>query len=286
MDADHLDIYGDEKTMQDAFVDFGNKIKKGGYLISKFALPRIKEMDATQKWTYSLTNEAADVYASRIKTEEGGYHFDIRLPGESIEGLKLNIGGMHNVENSIAAIAVAHALEIDAEKIKKAVASFKGVKRRFEYIIPPEKQQEGGYIYPVMIDDYAHHPQELEALLKSARNLFPQRKITVIFQPHLYSRTKDHAEGFANALSLADRIILLPIYPARELPMPGVTSEMILDKIDRKEKFIVKKEELVGWMKEQLKSVNKEFGEVIITAGAGDIDTIVEPLKEIIRNAE
>jgi UDP-N-acetylmuramate--alanine ligase len=285
MDADHLDIYGDEKAMQDAFIEFGNKIKPGGLLISKFGLRRMKEIQATKKWSYSLVNDAADVFASSIKTEEGGYDFNMQLPGASVSGFKLNIGGMHNVENAIAAIAVAWSLEIDADKIKKAVASFKGVKRRFEYIIPPKKQQEGGYIYPVMIDDYAHHPAELQALLKSARSLFPQRKITVIFQPHLYSRTRDHADGFADALSIADRIVLLPIYPARELPIAGVSSEMIFDKIDRKEKFVINKEDLVRWMKERLKNIDKEFGEVIITAGAGDIDTLVEPLKEIIQQA-
>jgi UDP-N-acetylmuramate--alanine ligase len=285
MDPDHLDIYGDEKTMQDAFVEFGNQVKPGGLLISKFGLKRTKEIKADRKWTYSLTNEAADVFSPSIKIEEGGYRFDLNVPGGNIPGLKLNIGGMHNVENAIAAIAACWSLEIDGEKIKSALGSFKGVKRRFEYIIPPAKQKPGGYIYPVMIDDYAHHPEELKALLNSTRNLFPQRKLTVIFQPHLFSRTKDHAEDFGKVLSLADKVVLLPIYPARELPMEGVTSEMLLKSIDKKDKEVVPKENIVQWMQDHLNTIDKEFGEVIVTAGAGDIDTTVEPLKKLIEKA-
>jgi UDP-N-acetylmuramate--alanine ligase len=285
MDPDHLDIYGDEQSMQDAFIAFGNQIKEGGLLISKFGLKRMKEIEATNKYTYSLQNESASIYASDIKVELGGYHFTVHLPKGIISGLKLNVGGMHNVENAVAAIAIASYLEIDAEKIKEAVAAYRGVKRRFEYIIPPQEQVAGGYVQPVFIDDYAHHPEELRALLKSARHLLPQRKITVVFQPHLYTRTRDLAEGFADSLSLADEVVLLPIYPARELPIEGVGSELILDKIDREKKSIVAKEDLLVWMREHAKSINKEFGEVIITAGAGDIDTLVQPLKAIIENA-
>ena len=285
MDPDHLDIYGDEQSMQDAFIAFGNQIKEGGLLISKFGLKRMKEIEATNKYTYSLQNESASIYALDIKVELGGYHFTVQLPKGIISGLKLNVGGMHNVENAVAAIAIASYLEIDAEKIKEAVAAYRGVKRRFEYIIPPQEQVAGGYVQPVFIDDYAHHPEELRALLKSARHLLPQRKITVVFQPHLYTRTRDLAEGFADSLSLADEVVLLPIYPARELPIEGVGSELILDKIDREKKSIVAKEDLLVWMREHAKSINKEFGEVIITAGAGDIDTLVQPLKAIIGNA-
>lgn len=285
MDPDHLDIYGDEQTMQDAFVAFGNRIKENGLLISKFSLPRIKEINAGHKYTYSLQNDSANIYASDIRVELGGYHFTVQLPGAVISGVKLNVGGMHNVENAVAAIAVAHHLQIDAERIKDAVAAYRGVKRRFEYIIAPQAQQPGGYVQPVFIDDYAHHPEELRALLKSARHLLPQRKITVIFQPHLYTRTRDLAEGFADSLSLADEVILLPIYPARELPIEGVSSEMILDKIDKAQSTIVAKESLLDWMSNYVRNINKEFGEVIITAGAGDIDTLVQPLKAIIESA-
>src|SRR4029079_13598766 len=152
-----------------------------------------------------------------------------------------------NVENSLVAMTVAGELGIDAEKIKAAVADFKGVKRRFEYIIPPVKKEKGGYVEPVLIDDYAHHPEELRALLTSVRSLFPQRIVTVIFQPHLFTRTRDLADGFAEVLSLADRVILLPIYPARELPIEGVTSETILNKIDNNDKTMLTKDELLNW---------------------------------------
>lgn len=285
MDADHLDIYGDEKTMQDAFVDFTNKIKEGGRLISKFGLKRIKESKTKNKISYSLGNDAADAFAYDIKVENGGYTYNVQLPGKSINGFELRIGGMHNVENSVAAIAIAAQLEIDDEKIKAAIKDFKGVKRRFEYIIAPQKQEKGGYIEPVFIDDYAHHPEELRALLSSARTLFPQRKITVIFQPHLYSRTRDLEDGFANSLSIADKIILLPIYPARELPIEGVNSEMIAKKIDKEGLEIVEKGDVVNWMQEYAKNIDKEFGEVIITAGAGDIDTLLSSLKKEIEQA-
>ncbi len=283
MDADHLDIYGDEKTMQDAFVDFGNKVKEDGLLISKFGLKRVKDI-STKKISYSLGNDSADVFAFDIKIENGGYRYHVQLPNKVIHNFELRIGGMHNVENSVAAIAVANALQIDEDKIRAAIKEFKGVKRRFEYIIAPEPQVKGGYIKPVFIDDYAHHPEELKALLSSARALFPQRKITVIFQPHLYTRTRDLADEFAHSLSIADIVVLLPIYPARELPIGGVSSEMISSKINRDGTEVVGKEELVNWMKTYSGSINKEFGEVIITAGAGDIDTLLPSLKNVIQN--
>jgi UDP-N-acetylmuramate--alanine ligase len=281
MDADHLDIYGDEKTMQDAFVAFGNKIREDGLLVSKFGLKRIKEVKVKRKIEYSLQNDSADVFAQNIKIEEGGYVYDVN--GKlALSNVELRIGGMHNVENSLVAMTVAIELGIDAEKIKAAVADFKGVKRRFEYIIPPEKKQEGGYVEPVLIDDYAHHPEELRALLTSVRSLFPQRIVTVIFQPHLFTRTRDLAEGFAEVFSIADRVILLPIYPARELPIEGVTSEMILKKVDSGDKVMLTKDELLNWMEGH--ELNKEFGEVIVMAGAGDIDALVQPVKNIIVN--
>jgi UDP-N-acetylmuramate--alanine ligase len=285
MDADHLDIYGDEVTMQDAFVGFGNKVKRSGLLITRFGLKRTREINANKKWSYSVGNDAADVYASNMRIDEGGYEFDVVLPGAVIADLRLNVGGMHNVENAIAAIAVAHSLEIDGDKIKAALAVFTGVKRRFEYILPPQKRVEGGHVYPILIDDYAHHPTELTALLKSAKSLFSQRKITVVFQPHLYSRTKDFADAFATSLEWVERIILLPIYPARELPMEGVNSEMILQKINSEDKKVMSKEALLTWAASHAKSIDKEFGEVIITAGAGDIDALVQPLKEIFSKA-
>jgi UDP-N-acetylmuramate--alanine ligase len=284
MDADHLDIYGDEKSLQDAYVQFGSKVKKGGLLIGKFGLKRLKETGVERRWSYSLQNESADVYARNIKMEEGGYRFDVFLKDKVLSGCELRTGGMHNVENAVAAIAVASALEIDEEKIKTALAAFKGVHRRFEYVLPPKKQKEGGYIEPVLVDDYAHHPEELRALLTSVRSLFPLRVVTVIFQPHLFSRTRDLAGGFADALSIADRVILLPIYPARELPIEGVSSEMILKEIDREDKQVMSKDDFLAWMKGHATTLDKEFGEVIVMAGAGDIDALVQPVKEFLIN--
>lgn len=280
MDPDHLDIYGTEEAMQDAFVQFGNKVKEGGLLITKFGLKRTREMSVSRKLTYSVQNESADVHATNIKVKEGGYEFDVILGNKVIDGVALRVGGMHNVENAVVAIAVADALEIGEEAIRAAVAAFKGVKRRFEYVLPPKRISEGAYVQPVLVDDYAHHPEELRALLNSVRSLFPQRLVTVIFQPHLYTRTRDLAKGFAQALSLADRVILLPIYPARELPIEGVSSELILADVEREEKLLLEKDALLEWMKAH--QLNKEFGEVIVMAGAGDIDALVEPVKNIL----
>ncbi|WP_243697433.1 UDP-N-acetylmuramate--L-alanine ligase [Flaviaesturariibacter aridisoli] len=285
MDPDHLDIYGDAKTMEDAFVTFGNKLKPGGLLISKFGLTRAKEIKADRHWTYSLQNDAADVYAANIRIENGGYTFDVNLPDTSLYELRLNIGGMHNVENAVAAIAAAHSLGIEGQLISNAIAAFKGVRRRFEYVIAPQPKEPGGYVQPVLIDDYAHHPEELSALLKSARSLFPGRRITVIFQPHLFSRTKDLFHGFAKSLEWADRILLLPVYPARELPMEGVSSQLILDAIDKEDKKLLSKDQLLEWATAQAPQLDKEFGEVIITAGAGDIDALVPQLYQIFKNA-
>ena len=285
MDADHLDIYGDEKTMQDAFIAFGNQVKEGGLLLSKFGLRRIAEVKADRKQTYSLQNESADVYAREIRIREGGYSFDVQLKDDLLSGAELRIGGMHNVENAVVAIAVAHELNIDAEKIREALAAFKGVHRRFEYVLPPQKTLKGAYVQPVLVDDYAHHPEELRALLSSVHSLFAERLVTVIFQPHLYSRTRDLADEFASVLSIADRVLLLPIYPARELPIEGVSSQSILDKIDLDDKAIVTKEGLLNWIKAHMQEMNREFGEVIVMAGAGDIDALVQPVKQIMETA-
>jgi len=275
MDPDHLDIYGTAKAMEEAFIDFSKKIKPGGLLISKFGLKRGKDLEASRDLTYSLQNESADAYAGNIRMRNGSYEFDVMIRDNRLEDVVLNMGGMHNVENAVAAIAVASSLEIENDKIRAAVESFKGVKRRFEYIIKNERI--------VFIDDYAHHPEELRALIQGAKTLFRQKKCTIIFQPHLYTRTRDLANGFAEVLDLADEVILLPIYPARELPIDGVNSEMILKKMKIENKKVMSKDELLTWVKsDYVKSVNTEFGQVLITAGAGDVDTVVEPIKEIL----
>lgn len=284
MDADHLDIYGDERTMQDAFIAFGDRIKKGGWLFSRFGLKRVSEIKADHKRSYSVQNDAADVFAENIRIVDGGYEYDARFGKQVLSKLSLRIGGMHNVENSLVAMALALQLGIDAEKVREAVAAFRGVKRRFEYILPPKPRQAGAYVKPVLIDDYAHHPEELRALLSGVRSLFPERLITVVFQPHLFSRTRDLAEGFGEALTLADRVLLLPIYPARELPIEGVDSTMIARHIKKEDVLVVTKEGLLSWMKEHASRLDKEFGEVIVMAGAGDIDALVQPVRDILEN--
>jgi UDP-N-acetylmuramate--alanine ligase len=269
MDPDHLDIYGTAENMEQAFIDFSARIKPGGLLLSKYGLKRTDDLKAHEHLTFHLQNENASVYAANIQMKRGSYQFDVLMQYWELKDVVLNMGGLHNIENMIAAISVAHYVGIDNEKIREAVAAFKGVKRRFEYIIKNDEQ--------VMVDDYAHHPEELRALLSGAKDLFPEVKCTVIFQPHLYSRTNDFADGFAETLDLADEVILLPIYPARELPMEGVNSEMILNKMKISNKQVLDKEEVLEWVKD-----NKI--ELLITAGAGDIDTLVEPIKRILNN--
>jgi UDP-N-acetylmuramate--alanine ligase len=208
--------------------------------------------------------------------KNGSYEFDVVVNENKLEHVMLHMGGMHNVENAVAAITVVSSLEIGNDKIKAGIESFKGVKRRFEYIV------KNGRI--VFIDDYAHHPEELRALINGAKSLFRQRKCTIIFQPHLYTRTRDLADGFAEVLELADDIILLPIYPAREEPIKGVTSEMILKKIKNQNKRVLDKQELLRWIESDYsKNINTEFGQVLITAGAGDIDMMIEPIKAIMK---
>ena len=265
MDPDHLDIYGTEEAVEQAFIDFTGKIKPGGILISKFGLKRSEDLKGDKQVHYSLRNKLGDVFADDIKMENGSYRFNVVMQSWKLENVLLNMGGMHNIENVVAAITVAHELKITDDKIREAVAAFKGVKRRFEYIVKNEQQ--------VMIDDYAHHPEELRALITGAKALFSDKKCTVIFQPHLYTRTRDFADGFGEVLDLADEVILLPIYPARELPIEGVTSEMILGRMKNANKSVKSKEELLDWVKHNKRGL-------LITAGAGDIDTLVQPIKE------
>ncbi len=282
MDADHLDIYQTKDKMEDAFVDFANQLKPDGLLLTKFGLPG-KNFDANNHLRYSLQNDMADIYAFNITMRDGGYEFDVAAKDWELNKVKLHMGGMHNVENAVAAISVAAYLKIQPLKIINAVGTFKGIKRRFEYIINPLEaaNNKNNVIY---IDDYAHHPDELSALIQGAKSLFSFKKCTVIFQPHLFSRTRDFAKEFAGSLDLADRILLLPIYPARELPADGVTSEKILIEMENKNAVVISKEGLLKYLQgDYLKLVDESsFGEVLITAGAGDIDKLVQPIKEII----
>jgi UDP-N-acetylmuramate--alanine ligase len=268
--------------MEEAFVKFANQLKPGELLLTKFGLPE-KEFSSSMHLHYSLLNDAADIYASNIRMRDGGYEFDVKAKDWELEKVKLNMGGMHNVENAVAAISIASYLKIAPIKIINAVGTFKGVKRRFEYIIN-SSEAAGNKNNVVFIDDYAHHPAELGALIRSAKSLFSFKKCTVIFQPHLFSRTKDFSKEFAESLDMADRILLLPIYPARELPVEGVTSELILKEMKNKNATVISKEELLNYIRgNYLKSVHESsYGEVLITAGAGDIDKLVQPIKEIL----
>jgi UDP-N-acetylmuramate--alanine ligase len=265
MDPDHLDIYGTTEEMERCYLQFITQVSDT--LIYKHGLSRSKEFAAPNKYSYSLQNDAASYYASDIIMKNGTYHFTFCKEGNSIVDVDLNIGGMHNVENTVAAMAVCDRLGLDMINVSNAVAAFKGVKRRFEYIVKSEHQ--------VYIDDYAHHPEELRMLISSAKALFKGRKVSVVFQPHLFTRTRDFADGFAESLDLADEVILLDIYPARELPIEGVNSQMLLDRMSLTNKNILSKEGVLQWVK-------ASKIEVLITAGAGDIDTLVNPIKQLL----
>ncbi len=267
MDADHLDIYGTAEEMEKAFIQYTHNIKPGGTLVVKHGLHRHNELKAANTISYHLENADADVYATNIKEDNGGYWFDIVGNHGTISQVHLPIGGLHNIENAIAALTVVRLMGVDVEAAKKAMAGFKGIKRRFEYIIKTDKT--------VMIDDYAHHPEELAALIKSAKQLFPDRKCVVAFQPHLFSRTRDFVDGFAHSLDMADEVLLLDIYPARELPMEGVTTKIITDRMKNPAHKIVSKEALV-------KEVEAMKPSLFIVSGAGDIDKLVPEIKAVL----
>ncbi len=271
MDADHLDIYGTAENMEDAFVQFAQKVKPGGKLIAKHGLHKLEVVQQASLLWYDLENRKADVYCKAIRIKDGAYELDIHLPDALIEHVELGMGGNHNIENMLAAVAVAHAVGISAEKIKAAVKDFKGVKRRFEKIISTEAV--------VLIDDYAHHPEELRTLIAGVKELYADRKLLVIFQPHLFSRTKDHAAGFAEVLSIPDETILLPIYPARELPIDGVTSEIIAANMSNDNRLI-QKNEVLQFLKNKIVGAGDPL--VVVVAGAGDIDTLVPEIKKLI----
>jgi len=243
-------------------------------LVYQAGLPKSDALVADRKISYTAQNESGDTVAKNIRITEGGYVFDAQVGDRLFENVVLNMGGLHNVENMLAAITVASSLDIDVAKIKASVASFKGVKRRFEYIVPPAPQTDIVYI-----DDYAHHPEELRPLITGAKKMFESRKCTVIFQPHLFSRTRDFADGFAAVLDMADEVILLPIYPARELPIEGVNSDMLLARMKNVNKRILNKEEVMGWLQEQYARTGSDEKKLLITAGAGDVDTLVPQIK-------
>jgi UDP-N-acetylmuramate--alanine ligase len=266
-DADHLDIYGDKMAMEESFREFVGKIAKDGILFVNHKIAaKFKVPEGIMKKTYSRLD--GDLKSEGLRIKGGNFIFDYHNGLGTIRDLALSVPGFHNVENLIAAVGVCLKLGLSREEISAAVKTYTGVKRRFEYILKSEKI--------IFVDDYAHHPIEIEAFLKSMKSLYPGKKITVAFQPHLYSRTRDFAVEFAESLSLADKVLLLDIYPARELPLTGVTSEIIFDRITAKEKILCKRKELIG------KLMSDKDLEVLATMGAGDIDQLVDPLKDML----
>jgi UDP-N-acetylmuramate--alanine ligase len=270
MDADHLDIYGTGEAVKAAFIAFSEKIKSGGTLVQKHGLPIPKPAPGIHQLSYHLTDHNANVYTKNLRIHAGNYVFDVEGSEGKLQDVRLNVGGWHNVENALAAITACRKLGLAGEKIIPALHNFRGVRRRFEYHV-----QGGG---PVYIDDYAHHPRELEALISSARELFPERKMLVVFQPHLFSRTRDFADAFAETLDKADEVILLPIYPAREKPIEGVSSESILKKMTKAKRQVLLKPQVL----ERAKDMETGDKTLWITAGAGDIDELVNPLTQLL----
>jgi len=266
MDPDHLDIYGDTNEMNRAFNTFVSQINPGGIFVSKPGLPIEGTVLPQQSYTYSLTGPA-DFKAENIRLENGRYAFDLAGPSMRINGLSLRHPGRVNVENAVAACAMAHLLGVPADSVRAGMAGFLGIRRRFEYLVDLP-----GLVY---IDDYAHHPRELEATILSVKELYPNRKITGIFQPHLYTRTRDLAEGFAESLNLLDTLILLDIYPARELPVEGVTADLIYNRVNLREKYRCSMADLPVFLQHH-------WPEVLITMGAGDIDKLADPIREFL----
>ena len=269
MDPDHLDIYGDEAHIREAFKAFASQVS--GTVIAKHGLDITADDTKAKILTYSYDDPAADFYAVLTDGDGTGFtHFDIHWAGGVISDCVVGIPGWVNIENAVGAAAIGLTYGLDPQKIREALASFSGVKRRFDIQVKTDRC--------IYIDDYAHHPREISASLTSIRGNFPEHRLTAIFQPHLFTRTRDFAEGFAESLSTVDRLILLDIYPAREEPIPGVTSEIIFKDVTAPEKVLLKKEELM----EYLQGVDFGGKEVLVTVGAGDIDRLVGPIAEML----
>jgi len=271
IDPDHLDIYGTPESMVDAYSEFCNKVRGGGTLIiNENIITRLRLPDDVMVYTYG-TGEKADFRAVEIEKEEGCYLFELATPSEPVEGLRLRVPGMVNIINATAAAAAALSAGASHEEIREALYTYKGVRRRFDI------RYAGKEI--IYIDDYAHHPQEINALISAVRDFWPGRHVTGVFQPHLYTRTRDFAEGFAEALDRLDQVLLLTLYPARENPIPGVSSDMIASLMKNRKVKIVTKEKLLA-----------ELGDVrnglLLTIGAGDIDRFVEPITEMLKERD
>lgn len=267
---DHLDIYGNLDNLEQAFVQFANLTKENGRLFLKKSLP-VRIVSKVSQSTYSLTDVNADYYASNVRVLDGTYYFDFHTPESVYHDMKMVYPGRHNIENAVASLSMALSLGVNECEFRESLATFKGMKRRFDLRIKTDKT--------IYYDDYAHHPQEIEATVKSLKDLYPDKRICGVFQPHLYSRTRDFADEFAKSLELLDEVVLLPIYPAREKPISGITSDTILGKISKQDKYYVEKEQLLPL----LKTLQPEL---LVTLGAGDIDRFVEPITEMIRADE
>ena len=266
-DADHLDIYGNHEAMLTSFRDYVKQIKNGGSLIVHESIEEKIASGITHVTKHIYSMSRGQFFAGNITAHSGFFEFDLCGFGSQIERIRLGVPGFHNVENAIAASIAAHLSGVEMKTIKEALASFQGVKRRFEFVVKGNKV--------IFVDDYAHHPTEIEAFLKSMKSMYPRRKLTVIFQPHLFTRTRDFAEGFSKSLSIADELVLMDIYPARELPIPGVDSDMIFKDITSKLKVRCGKKDLM----EKLESMDID---VLATVGAGDIDTFVQPIRKML----
>jgi UDP-N-acetylmuramate--alanine ligase len=264
VDADHLDIYGTEENYRASFETFTSLIRPGGVLLMKKGLP-IKPELAEDVRLFSYSVEEGDFHADNIRIGNGEIVFDFITPEGVVENITLGVPVYVNIENGVAAMAIAWLNGVSEEELRKGMSTFRGVKRRFDFHL------KGDDI--VFLDDYAHHPKELSSSIESVRSLYQNRKLTVVFQPHLYTRTRDLADEFAEALSKADELILLEIYPARELPIPGVTSQMLLDKVDLDNKRLMSKEELV-------RSADVADYDVLLMVGAGDLDLLVPEITQ------
>ncbi len=266
LDADHLDIYHTHAHLVESFHQFLSQVRPGGKILIHNGLPVDRSVNSEADWfTYGL-QAPADYVATDLFYQDGYHIFQVLTPDGIIRDIHLSLPGRVNVENALASVAVSHLLGISGDAIRKSLFLFKGIRRRFDIRI-----NRDSYVY---IDDYAHHPVELQAAIESTQEMFPGKKITGIFQPHLFSRTRDFAREFAGSLDLLDHAILLDIYPAREKPIPGVTSEMILKKMKIKDKTLMKKEDIPEWIREHRP-------EVLLTLGAGDIDRLVQPIEMI-----
>ena len=268
VDPDHLDIYGDYAHVVEAFKAFASQVT--GTVIAKKGTPIGPEDTRARVLTYHYTDEGADFCALNPRPDECGYfHYDLKYPGGILKDIRVGAPGWVNAENSVAAAAIALIYGLEPEAIRKAIGTFEGVKRRLEVHVNSPKLS--------YIDDYAHHPAELTSAISSMRDIFPGRRITAIFQPHLYTRTRDFAAEFAEALSAVDKLILLDIYPAREEPIPGVTSEMIFKDVTAPEKVLIKKEELMDYLSD-------EPLDVLVTFGAGNVDRYIKPITQLLKS--